>query len=218
MYIYRQDGCDLLSPNPGSIRGEIEKGADPLLVYVMALRLAINTALIWDPTISRSNIVSLVEQVVSPSYLGGWGFPAFIDFVTKEKTDPMRPTNMYAQSLTEIKEGSETYKESITVLGAIYLALFRHPNVYSFTASLSIPAYKGVDDLRRILRNMVKCGDFCKEMVNAAEVICLGTQDHCYLACCYHHHDQRCHHQIGHHHYCHAQCSDESIWRESGIV
>ena len=37
-----------------------------------------------------------------------------------------------------------------------------------------IPAYKGVDDptlsLRRILRNMVKCGEFCEEMVNAAMV------------------------------------------------
>ena len=71
---------------------------------------------------------------------------------------------MYAQSLVE------TYKESKSVLGAIYLAPFRHPNMYSFTANLSIPAYKGVDDPTSSLRNMVKCGDFCKEMVNAAEV------------------------------------------------
>ena len=44
----------------------------------------------------------------------------------------------------------------------------------SFTSNPSIPAYKGVDDptssLRRTLRNMVKWGEFCKEMVNAAEV------------------------------------------------
>ena len=68
----------------GSIRGAIEKGADPLLVYVMALRLAVNMALRWDSNIAKSNILSLIAQIISPSYIGGWGFPAFIDFVTKE--------------------------------------------------------------------------------------------------------------------------------------
>ena len=81
---------------------------------------------------------------------------------------------MYLQVLAEIREGSETYEESKSVLGAIYLAPFRHPNVYSSTSNPSIPAYKGVDDptssWRRTLRNMVKCSEFCKEMVNAAEV------------------------------------------------
>ena len=49
---------------------------------------------------------------------------AFTNFVTKEKTDPMRPINMYVQVLAEIREGSETYEESKSVLGAIYLAPF----------------------------------------------------------------------------------------------
>ena len=57
------------------------------------------------------------------------------------------------------------------MLGAIYLAPFRHPNVYSFTSYPSIPAYKGVDNLtsslRWTLRNMVKCGEFFED---AAEV------------------------------------------------
>ena len=46
--------------------------------------------------------------------------------------------------------------------------------MYSFMSNLTIPVHQGVDDptssLRRILRNMVKCGNFCKEMVNAALV------------------------------------------------
>lgn len=42
----------------GSIRGAIEKGADPMLMYVMALRLAMSTALQWDPNIAKSNIIS----------------------------------------------------------------------------------------------------------------------------------------------------------------
>ena len=126
----------------GSIRGAIEKGADPMLVYVMALRLAVSTALQWDPNIAMSNIISLVAQIIAPSYLGGWGFPAFIDFVTREKTDPMRPVNMYAQGLADIKEGSESYKECKSVIGAIYLTPFRNPNVYSFTSNQSIPIIK----------------------------------------------------------------------------
>lgn len=46
--------------------------------------------------------------------------------------------------------------------------------MYSFMSNLTILAYQGVDDptssLRHILRNMVKCGNFCEEMVNAALV------------------------------------------------
>lgn len=80
---------------------------------------------------------------------------------------------MYAQGLAVIREGSETYEESKSVLGAIYLAPFRQPNVYSFTSNPSIPAYKGVDDPTsslRTLRNKVKCSEFRKEMLKAAEV------------------------------------------------
>ena len=50
----------------GSIRGAIEKGDDPMLVYVMALCLAVSTALQWDPNIAKSNI-SLVPQIIAPS-------------------------------------------------------------------------------------------------------------------------------------------------------
>jgi len=53
----------------GSIRGAIENGADPLLVYIMALRLAVNRALRWDSNIAKSNIVSLIAQIISPSYI-----------------------------------------------------------------------------------------------------------------------------------------------------
>ena len=97
-----------------------------------------------------------------------------MDFITKEKTDPMRPVNMFIQNLAEIDESSESFSEIKSVVGALYLAQFRNPNVYSFMSNPMIPAYQGVDDptssLRRILRNMVKCGNFCKEMVNAAMV------------------------------------------------
>ena len=150
----------------GSIRGAIKKGADPMLVYVMALRLAVNTALCWDLNIAKRNIISLITQIISPSYLSGCGFPAFVDLFTKEKTDLMRPTNIYAQALAEIKEGSKSYEKCKSVLGAIY-----HPNVYSFTSYPLIPAYKGVDNptsrIRLTLRNMVKCGEFFE---GAAEV------------------------------------------------
>jgi len=47
-----------------------------MLMYVMALRLAVSTALQWDPNIAKSNIISLVPQIIAPSYLGGWGFPS----------------------------------------------------------------------------------------------------------------------------------------------
>ena len=117
-----------------------------MLVYVMALRKVVSTALQWDPNIGKSNIISLMPQIIAPSYLRGWGFPAFIDFETKEKTDPMRPVNMYVQGLVELSEGTESYDEVKSVIGAIYLAQFRNPNVYSFTANPTIPAYKGVDD------------------------------------------------------------------------
>ena len=157
----------------------MEKGADPMLVYVMALRLAASTALQWDQNLVKSNIISLVPQIIAPSYLGGWGFPAFIDFMTKEKTDPMRPVNMYVQCLAELDEHSESYKEVKSFIGVLYLAQFRNPNVYSFMANPTIPAYQGVDDptssLRRMLRNMVKCGEFCEEMINAA-LVDLSTQ------------------------------------------
>ena len=158
----------------GSIRGAIEKGADPMLMYVMALRLVVSTAFQWDPNIAKSNIISLIPQIIAPSYLGGWGFPSFVDFVTKEKMDPMRPVNMFVQGLAEVDEGAECFGEIKAVIGALYLAQFRNPNVYSFMANPTIPAYHGVDDptssLRRILRNMVRCGNFCEEMVNAALV------------------------------------------------
>ena len=103
----------------GSVRGFIEKGADPLLVYVMALRLAVSTALQWDPNIAKNNIIRLVAQIIAPSYLGDWGFPAFIDFVTKEKTNPMRPLNMYMQGLAEISPGAESYNKIKSVFGAV---------------------------------------------------------------------------------------------------
>ena len=139
----------------GSIRGAIEKITDPMLMYVMALSLAVNTALQWDPNIARSNIISLVPQIIAPSYLSGWGFPSFMDFITKEKTDPMCPVNMFVQSLAEIEETAESLEEIKSVIGALYLAQFRNPNVYSFMANPTIPAYQGVDDptlsLRRIL-------------------------------------------------------------------
>jgi len=158
----------------GSIRGAIEKSADPMLMYVMALRLVVSTALQWDLNVAKSNIISLIPQIIAPSYLGGWGFPSFIDFITKEKTDPMRPVNMFVQNLVEVNEGAESFSEIKSVVGALYLAQFRNPNVYSFMANPTIPAYQGVDDptssLRRILRNMVRCGNFCEEMVNAALV------------------------------------------------
>ena len=48
----------------GSIRGAIEKGADPMLMYVMALRLVVSTALQWDPNIAKSNIISLIPQIL----------------------------------------------------------------------------------------------------------------------------------------------------------
>ena len=130
----------------GSIRDAIEKGADPMLVYVMALCLAVSTALQWDPNLVKSNIISLVPQIIAQSYLGGWGFPAFIDFMTKEKKDPMRPVNMYVQCLAEPDEHSEWFKEVKSVIGVLYLAQFRNPNVYSFLANPAIPAYQGVDD------------------------------------------------------------------------
>ena len=158
----------------GSIRGAIEKGADPMVMYVMALRLIVSYALQWDSSISKSNIISLIPQMIAPSYMGGWGVPAFIDFITKEKTDPMRVINMYIQGLVEVDETAECYEEVKKVVGAIYLAKFRNPNVYAFMSNPTIPAYQGVDDptssLRRILRNLVRCGNFCKEMVNAAVV------------------------------------------------
>ena len=59
----------------GSIRGAIEKGADPMLVYIMALRLAVSTALQWDPNIAKSNIISLVAQIIAPSYWEDEDFP-----------------------------------------------------------------------------------------------------------------------------------------------
>ena len=86
----------------------------------------------------------------------------------------MRPVNMFVQALSEVDEGAECFPEIKAVIGAVYLAQFRNPNVYAFMANPTIPAYKGVDDptssLRRILRNMVSSGDFCQEMVNAARV------------------------------------------------
>jgi len=82
MYLIRQSQTfqSQIQDITGSIRGTIEKGTDPMLVYVMALRLAVSTALQWDPNLVISNIISLVPQIIAPSYLGGWGFPAFIDF------------------------------------------------------------------------------------------------------------------------------------------
>ena len=146
----------------GSIRGAIEKGADPMLMYVMVLCLVVSQ---WDPNIAKSNIISLIPQIIVPSYLGGWGFPSFVGFVTKEKTDPMRPVNMFVQGLAEVDEEAECFGEIKAVVGALYLAQFRNPNVYSFMANPTIPAYHGVDDLtsslRRILRNMVRCGNCC---------------------------------------------------------
>lgn len=81
---------------------------------------------------------------------------------------------MFIQALAEVDEGAECFGEIKSIIGAIYLVQFRNPNVYSFMSNPTIPAYQGVDDptssLRRILRNMVRCGDFCQEMVNAARV------------------------------------------------
>jgi len=34
-----------------------------------------------------------------------------VDFITKEKTDPMRPVNMFVQNLVEVDEGAESFKE-----------------------------------------------------------------------------------------------------------
>ena len=136
----------------GSIRGAIEKGADPMLMYVMALRLAVSTALQWDPNFAKSNIISLVPEVIAPSYLGGWGFPAFSNFITKEKTDPMLLVNMFVQGLAEIDEAAESFEEIKSVIGAVYLAQFRNLNVYSFMSNPTIPAYQGVDDLTSSLR------------------------------------------------------------------
>ena len=106
----------------GSIRGAIEKGADPMVMYVMALRLVVSTALQWDPNIAMSNIISLIPQIIALSYLGGWGFPSFVDFITKEKTDPMRPVNMFIQGLAEVDKGAECFREIKAVIGALYLA------------------------------------------------------------------------------------------------
>lgn len=81
---------------------------------------------------------------------------------------------MFVQGLAEVDEEAECFGEIKAVVGALYLAQFRNPNVYSLMANPTIPAYQGVDDptssLRRILRNMVRCGNCCKEMVNAALV------------------------------------------------
>jgi len=92
--------------------------------------------------------------------MGGWGIPAFTDFIMKERTDPMRPLNMYMHSLAGVREDNEMFDEIRSVIGSIYLAPFRQPNVYSFISSPSIPSFIGVDDptsgLRRNLRNLVK--------------------------------------------------------------
>jgi len=82
-----------------------------MLMYVMALQLVVSTALQWDLNVAKSNIISLIPQIIAPSYHAGWGFLLFVDFITKEKTDPMRPVNMFVQNLVEVDEGAESFKE-----------------------------------------------------------------------------------------------------------
>ena len=127
-----------------------------------------------DSKVSDINVITLAAQMIAPPYLGGWGFPALIDMITKEKTDHMRPLNMFVQRLANIPESSASIPEVKQLVGACYLADMRNPSVYSFMVAPQIPTFRGVDDpdasLRRALRNLLKSGAFCKEVTVAFEV------------------------------------------------
>ena len=160
----------------GTARGSLEKGADPVVVYVVALRKVLETAAKWDNQVLDMHGLYLAVTLLAPTSMGGWSFPAYIDFCIKEKTDPMRPVNVLVHKVATEDKSEKTVDTIKQVIGALYCGPFRMPNVWSLLSAPQVATFEGILDcsghLRSIVRKVISEIDACQEVKSSLSVEC----------------------------------------------
>ena len=160
----------------GTARGSLEKGSDPLVVYVFALRKTLETAMKWDNTVLSMPGLHLAVTLLAPTSMGGWGFPAYIDFCTKEKTDPMRPVNVLVHKVATENRDPSAVEGIKRVISALYCGGFRVPNVWSLLSAPQVPTFEGILDcsghLRAVVRRVISEIGACQEVKSSLAVEC----------------------------------------------
>ncbi|APG78071.1 RNA-dependent RNA polymerase [Shahe qinvirus-like virus 1] len=169
--------CDQAEEIFNTGRGALIKGADPHVAYTLCYRNALDIVLQTNPDVSLLEPFELAVTSIAPRELGGWAFPTFMEFCSKESTDAMTRVVALVRSCANTVGplDSSANINQAKYLASAFLAIlptdFRRPNVWAWLSSPHSVSIRGVHDptsgLRAILRRAIEKMDICTEVRQA---------------------------------------------------